>query len=97
MPDLVNGLGGAKGFGEGSVAPNDDGSSAPINITSIFGSFDPMIPSGSELPEGRNIRLDVAGHFRILGATATIETVLREIAQPERSYPTIPPRSRPSR
>ena len=37
MPDLVNGLGGAKGFGEGSVAPNDDGSSAPINITSIFG------------------------------------------------------------
>ena len=66
-------------------------------ITSIFGSFDPMIPSGSELPEGRNIRLDVAGHFRILGATATIETVLRETAQPERSYPTIPPRSRPSR
>jgi hypothetical protein len=55
------------------------------NITSIFGSFDPMIPSGSELPGARNIRLDVAGHFRILGATATIQTVLREIALPERS------------
>jgi hypothetical protein len=51
-------------------------------ITSIFGSFDPMIPAGSELPGARNIRLDVAGHFRILGATATIETVLREIALP---------------
>jgi hypothetical protein len=54
-----------------------------------------MIPSGSELPGARNIGLDVAGHFRILGAAATIETVLREIAC--RSYPTIPPRSRPSR
>jgi hypothetical protein len=54
-------------------------------ITSIFGSFDPMIPSGSELPGARNIGLDVAGHFRILGAAATIEAVLREIALPELS------------
>lgn len=37
MPDLVNGLGGAAGFGENSIAPNDDGSSAAIDITSIFG------------------------------------------------------------
>ena len=49
-------------------------------ITSIFGTFDPMIPGGSELPGARNIRLDVAGHFRILGDPATIETVLREVA-----------------
>jgi hypothetical protein len=55
------------------------------NITSIFGSFDPMIPSGSELPGARNIRLDVAGHFRILGATATIQTVLSEVDLPQRS------------
>jgi hypothetical protein len=36
-------------------------------ITSIFGSFDPHIPDGSELPGATNIRLPVAGHFRILG------------------------------
>ena len=35
-------------------------------ITSIFGSFDPHIPAGSELPGATNIRLDVAGHFRIV-------------------------------
>ena len=53
------------------------------NITSIFGSFDPMIPSGSELPGARNIRLNVAGHFRVLGDPATIQTVVREVALPE--------------
>ncbi len=37
MPNLVNGLGGAVGFGEGFLPRNDDGSSAAINITSIFG------------------------------------------------------------
>lgn len=36
-------------------------------ITSIFGSFDPHIPGGSELPGATNIQLPVAGHFRILG------------------------------
>jgi len=35
-------------------------------ITSIFGSFDPHIPAGCELPGATNIRLDVAGHFRIV-------------------------------
>ncbi|MBL8555069.1 MAG: hypothetical protein JNL41_12375 [Phenylobacterium sp.] len=38
MPDLVNGLGGAAGFGENVIPRNDDGSSAAINITSIFGN-----------------------------------------------------------
>ena len=36
-------------------------------ITSIYGSFDPHIPAGSELSGATNIRLDVAGHFRIIG------------------------------
>ncbi len=35
---LVGGLGGAAGYGENSLAPNDDGSSAAIDITGIFGS-----------------------------------------------------------
>jgi pimeloyl-ACP methyl ester carboxylesterase len=62
-------------------------------ITSVFGTFDPMIPDGSELPGARNIRLDVAGHFRILSDPATIETVLLEVA----GYPTTPPSSSPNR
>lgn len=38
VPDLVNGLGGAAGFGENVIPRNDDGSSPQINITSIFGN-----------------------------------------------------------
>lgn len=47
-------------------------------ITSIFGSFDPHIPGGSELPGATNIQLPVAGHFRILGdkqLLAAVESV----------------------
>jgi hypothetical protein len=35
---LVNGLGGTSGFGENSLARNDDGSTSAINITSVFAS-----------------------------------------------------------
>jgi len=35
-------------------------------IVSIYGSFDPHIPSGSELAGAKNVRLDTGGHFRIL-------------------------------
>lgn len=35
-------------------------------ITSIYGLFDPHIPSGSELPGARNVLLETGGHFRIL-------------------------------
>jgi len=34
---LVTGLGGARDFGESAVAPSDDGSSAAIDITPVFG------------------------------------------------------------
>jgi VCBS repeat-containing protein len=36
--DLTNGLGGATGFGNQSLAIGDDNSSAAINITSVFGA-----------------------------------------------------------
>ena len=37
-PTLVNGLGGIEGFGEQTLARNDDGSSAAIDITGVFGA-----------------------------------------------------------
>lgn len=36
MAELINGLGGERGFGENSVSRNDDGYSEAIDITSIF-------------------------------------------------------------
>lgn len=36
-------------------------------ITSVYGTFDPHIPGGSELVGATNVQLDVMGHFRILG------------------------------
>jgi Ca2+-binding RTX toxin-like protein len=38
MTQLVNGLGGTAGFGENSLARNDDGSSSAIDIRSVFPS-----------------------------------------------------------
>lgn len=57
-----------------ALAPNDAmirllGTERAVNarITSIYGVFDPHIPDGSMLPGARNVQLDVAGHFRIMG------------------------------
>ena len=44
-------------------------------IVSIYGTFDPHIPEGSELVGARNIRIDVAGHFRILSDPRTLAAV----------------------
>jgi hypothetical protein len=49
-------------------------------ITSVYGTFDPLIPAGSILPGARNIRLDIPGHFRILGDARTIDTVIAEVS-----------------
>ena len=49
-------------------------------ITSIYGVFDTMIPSGSELPGARNVRLPVGGHFHILGDPRAREVVLETAA-----------------
>ena len=45
-------------------------------ITSIYGIFDPHIPEGSVLPGARNVRLETAGHFRILAHEDTIRTIV---------------------
>jgi triacylglycerol lipase len=45
-------------------------------ITSIFGTFDPHIPGGSELVGAVNIQLPVAGHFRIIGDRQLLDAVL---------------------
>lgn len=49
-------------------------------IISIYGIFDPHIPEGSFLPGGRNIRLETAGHFRILAHEDTIRTIVDSAA-----------------
>lgn len=49
-------------------------------IVSVFGEFDPHIPEGSEILDGRNVRLPTGGHFRILADPATVETVLEAAA-----------------
>jgi len=48
-------------------------------ISSIYGNFDPHIPEGSVLPGARNIRVPVAGHFRILGHAETVGAILEQI------------------
>lgn len=45
-------------------------------ITSIFGTFDPHIPGGSELAGAVNIQLPVAGHFRIVGDRQFLDAVV---------------------
>lgn len=45
-------------------------------ITSVWGSFDPVVPDGSELEAARNIRLSVPGHFRILASAQLRDVIL---------------------
>ncbi|HET8779445.1 MAG TPA: hypothetical protein VFM66_05175, partial [Agromyces sp.] len=58
------------------------GAAASVNrrIVSIFGTFDPHVPSGSVLEGATNIRVPVAGHFRILLAPETRQAVRDGIA-----------------
>lgn len=53
------------------------GRSAEVNarITSVFSSWDPIIPNGSVLEGATNLELPVAGHFRILDRPDLLETV----------------------
>lgn len=44
-------------------------------ITSIYGTFDPHIPGGSELVGATNVQLDVMGHFRILGDARLLSAI----------------------
>jgi hypothetical protein len=44
-------------------------------ITSIYPSFDPHIPAGSELAGAINVSLPIAGHFRIIGQPQLLDAV----------------------
>ena len=45
-------------------------------ITSVYASWDPHVPEGSELVGATNIRVPQRGHFRILGIRSVQDTVL---------------------
>ncbi|MHA7272390.1 esterase/lipase family protein [Arthrobacter sp. TMT4-20] len=49
-------------------------------ITSIYSSFDPHIPQGSQLPGAENIQLPTMGHFRIIGDKRLLGVVDQSIA-----------------
>lgn len=49
-------------------------------ITSIYGTFDPHIPGGSELVGATNVQLDVMGHFKILGDDRLLDAIDDAIA-----------------
>ncbi len=76
----------ARLFGDPSIRallPGDEtivmlGSATSVNsrIVSVFGTFDPHVPDGSALDGATNVRVPVAGHFRILSARETIAAVL---------------------
>lgn len=48
-------------------------------IVSLYASFDPHVPSGSELVGAVNERLPVMGHFRIVGIPSVQQAVLRHV------------------
>lgn len=54
------------------------GEAASVNgrIVSVFGTFDPHVPDGSALDGATNVRVPIAGHFRVLAAPATADAVL---------------------
>jgi pimeloyl-ACP methyl ester carboxylesterase len=69
-----------------ALLPSDDtivmlGSAASVNarIVSVFGTYDPHVPDGSALDGATNVRVPVAGHFRLLGARETHVAVLEGI------------------
>lgn len=50
---------------------------ANTRIVSVYGTFDPHIPEGSELAGARNVRLAGGGHFRVLADPRVIAEVIR--------------------
>ena len=70
-----------------ALLPTDEtivmlGNAASVNsrVVSVFGTYDPHVPDGSVLDGATNVRVPVAGHFRILGAHQTALAVLDGIA-----------------
>ena len=48
---------------------------------SVFGTFDAHVPDGSALDGATNVRVPVAGHFRVLAAPETLLAVRDGIAR----------------
>lgn len=48
-------------------------------ITSVYSSFDPHIPGGSNLPGARNIQLETMGHFRPIGDPRLLAVLEQEL------------------
>jgi hypothetical protein len=70
-----------------ALLPNDEtivmlenATSVNARIVSVFGNFDPHIPDGSALDGATNVRVPVAGHFRVLGAPETLLAVRDAVA-----------------
>ncbi len=70
-----------------ALLPSDEtivmlGSAASVNskIVSVFGTFDPHVPDGSALDGATNVRVPVAGHFRVLAARETLLAIRDGIA-----------------
>jgi triacylglycerol lipase len=51
-------------------------------ITSIYSSWDPIIPNGSVLDGATNLELPVTGHFRILDRPDLLDAVERAVSGP---------------
>lgn len=51
-------------------------------IVSIFAEFDPHIPEGSHLEGATNVRLPIAGHFRVLASRELRDAVRDALAEP---------------
>jgi pimeloyl-ACP methyl ester carboxylesterase len=50
-------------------------------ITSVYSTWDPIVPNGSELDGATNIQLPVTGHFRILDRPELLEILARLAAR----------------
>ncbi|MDR5701656.1 alpha/beta fold hydrolase [Agromyces aerolatus] len=56
-----------------------EASSVNARIVSIFGTYDPHVPDGSTLEGATNVRVPIAGHFRVLAAPETADAVLEAL------------------
>lgn len=56
-------------------------------IVSVYSSFDPHIPGGSELPGATNVVVDTVGHFRVVDHPDVRRTVRDAVARFEAARP----------
>lgn len=49
-------------------------------ITSIYSSWDPIVPNGSRLASATNLEIPMTGHFRILDRPDVLDAIARAVA-----------------